>query len=153
HGTGVVDNGDGSFTLTATSTADLAGLTITPASEFEGTVHVGVSAVSHDGTAFSAAGTTTATLTVEPVADQPAVTAAATTINEDGTSDLTITLTNATDLFENGDDSVSVTVTLDHGATLHGTGVVDNSFPTRPSSDLSTADLAGLTITPASEFE
>jgi len=29
-------------------------------------------------------------------------------------------------LFENGDDSVVITVTLDHGATLHGSGVIDN---------------------------
>jgi len=42
HGSGVIDNHDGTFTLTAHSVADLGGLTITPASEFEGTVTDGV---------------------------------------------------------------------------------------------------------------
>src|SRR4029077_19440203 len=109
------------FTLTAHSAADLAGLTITPATELEGSVAIGVSAQAHDGTADSTLGSTTASLTVNPVADQPVVTASATTINEDGTSNLTITLTNAANLFENGDDSVTVTVSLSDGASLHGT--------------------------------
>src|SRR4029077_19654388 len=89
HGTdatAVTDNHDGTFTLTAHSASDLAGLTITPASEFEGTVTVGVSAIAHDGTAVSAPGTASTMLTVNPVADQPVVTASAATINEDGTS-------------------------------------------------------------------
>ena len=153
HGTGVTDNHDGTFTLTAHSATDLSGLTITPASEFEGTVTVGVSAVAHDGAAVSTAGTTSATLTVNPVADQPIVSASATPINEDGTSNLTITLTNAAGLFENSDDSVTVTVTLDHGATLHGTGVTDNHDGTFTLTAHSATDLSGLTITPASEFE
>src|SRR4029079_9115951 len=107
----------------------------------------------HDGTDDSDAGTTTASLTVNPVADQPVVTASATTIDEDGTSDLTITLANASDLFENGDDSVTVTVSLSDGAALHGTGVVDNGDGTFTIEASSASDLAGLTITPASEFE
>jgi hypothetical protein len=37
-----------------------------------------------------------------------------------------IPLSNAADLFENGDDSVALTVTLSEGATLHGAGVTDN---------------------------
>jgi hypothetical protein len=156
HGTDattVTDNHDGTFTLTAHSASDLAGLTITPAGEFEGIVTVGVSAIAHDGTAVSAPGTTSTTLTVNPVADQPVVTASAAIINEDGTSALTITLTNAAGLFENSDDSVTVTVSLDHGATLHGTGVTDNHNGTFTLTAHSAADLAGLTITPASKFE
>src|SRR5207302_328196 len=98
-------------------------------------------------------GTTSTTLTVDPVADQPVVSASATTINEDGTSNLTITLSNASGLFENPDDSVSLTVTLSDGATLHGTGVVNNGDGTFSLTATSTADLSGLTITPASEFE
>src|SRR5258708_5846849 len=153
HGTGVVDHGAGVFTLTATSAGDLAGLTITPATEFEGTVSIDVSAVAHDGTAVSIAGTTSTSLTVNPVADQPVVTASAATIDEDGTSALTLTLTNAAGLFENGDDSVALTVTLSGGATLHGTGVVDHGAGVFTLTATSAGDLAGLTITPATEFE
>src|SRR5260370_19619073 len=58
------------------------------------------------------AGPTSTTLTVDPVADKPVVTASATMIPEDGTSALTIGLTNAAGLFENPDDSVTLTVTL-----------------------------------------
>src|SRR4029077_19649772 len=141
------------FTLTAHSAADLAGLTITPATELEGSVAIGVSAQAHDGTADSTLGSISASLTVNPVADQPVVTASAATINEDGTSALTITLTNASDLFENSDDSVTVTVTLDHGATLHGAGVSENDDGSFTLTATSVADLSGLTITPASEFE
>src|SRR5207245_1481567 len=75
HGAGVSNLGGGVFELTATSAGDLSGLTITPATEFEGSVSIGVSAVAHDGTDDSIAGTTSATLTVNPVADQPVVTA------------------------------------------------------------------------------
>ena len=153
HGTGVTDNGNGSFTLTAASVADLSGLTITPSSEFEGTIAIGISAVTHDGTAVSVAGTTSTTLMVSPVADQPVVTVSAAPINEDGTSTLTLALTNAAGLFEGSDDSVTLTVTLDHGATLHGTGVVDNGGGTFTLTANSATDLNGLTITPASEFE
>src|ERR1019366_8814117 len=159
HGTGVTDNHNGTFTLTAhnaTYAADLSGLTITPASEFEGTVTVGVSAVAHDGTNNSAPGTISTNLTVNPVADQPVVTAAASTINEDGTSNLTLGLTNAANLFENPDDSVTLTVSLSNGATLHGTGVTDNgdgTFTLTAHNATYAADLSGLTITPASEFE
>src|SRR6202008_2322587 len=77
NGAGVPTLGGGVFHLTATPTADLNGLTITPASEFEGQVSVNVSAVAHDGSAVSSAGSTSTTLTVDPVADQPAVTASA----------------------------------------------------------------------------
>jgi hypothetical protein len=153
HGDGVHDNGDVRFTLTATSVANFSGLTITPASEFEGAVTVDVSAVAHDGAAVSAAGTTTTTLTVDPVADVPAVTATASEIKEGGTSDLTINFSNATDLFENGGDNVTVTVTLSDGAVLHCDGVHDNGDGSFTLTATSVADLSGLTITPASEFE
>ena len=92
-------------------------------------------------------------MTVNPVADQPVVTASAAATDEDGTSALTLTLTNAAGLFEDSDDSVTVTVTLNHGATLHGAGVIDNDDGTFTLTAHSVADLSGLTITPASEFE
>src|SRR6185503_7178860 len=143
--------------LTATKTADLAGLTITPTSEFEGTVTVGVSAVGHDGSSTSIAGTTSTTLTVDPVADQPVVTASTTEINEGGSSALSLGLTNAAGLFEDSNDSVTITVTLSNGATLTQTGsgaaVTDNGDGSFTLTATKTADLAGLTITPTSEFE
>ena len=157
-GTGakVVDNGDGTFTVTATSTADLAGLAIVPSGEFEGTVNVGVSAVAHDGSSTSIAGTTSATLTVNPVADQPVVTASAATINENGSSTLTLGLTNAAALFEDTtDDSVTVTVTLDHGATLTSSGptVTDLGGGKFQLTVTNASQLTGLTITPPTEFD
>jgi FecR protein len=157
-GTGakVVDNGDGTFTVTATSTADLAGLAIVPSGEFEGTVNVGVSAVAHDGSSTSIAGTTSATLTVNPVADQPVVTASAATINENGSSTLTLGLTNAAALFEDTtDDSVTITVTLDHGATLTSSGptVTDLGGGKFQLTVTNASQLTGLTVTPPSEFE
>src|SRR5260370_1925685 len=59
-----------------------------PASEFEGTVTVGVSAVAHDGTAISAPGTTSTNLIVRPVAHLPVGTASAPTANARGTNTL-----------------------------------------------------------------
>ncbi|TPK70433.1 hypothetical protein, partial [Mesorhizobium sp. B2-4-17] len=141
-------------TSTDVSGWNLSSLKITPPAEFEGQFALSVTATERDVEGnLSSPTTTTASLTVNPVADQPLVTAAATTINEDGTSNLTITLTNASDLFEDGNDSVTVTVSLDQGATLHGTGVVDNHNGTFTITAQSAADLSGLTITPATEFE
>ena len=156
-GAAVIDNHDGTFTFTASSLADLAGLTITPPSEFEGTLTVGVSAVAHDGTSTSIAGTTSTTLTVNPVADQPVVTASTVAIDEGHSSGLTLGLSNASDLFENADDTVVITVTLSGGATLtrsgSGAAVIDNQDGSFTFTASSLADLAGLSITPPSEFE
>ena len=86
----------------------------------------------------------------------PVVTASAQPINEDGTGTLALAFTNATNVFENGENSVTVKVSLDHGATLSQTGngaaVTDNHDGTFTLTAHSVADLAGLTITPASWF-
>src|SRR5205085_1153657 len=129
------------------------GLTITPTSEFEGSVTVGVSAVELGRAAGREGGSTSASLTVDPVADQPVVTAAASEISEGGTSALTLTLPNAAGLFENPDDSVTVTVSLSDGAVLIGTGVSGHPSGTFALSAAVAAALHGLTITPTSEFE
>src|SRR4029077_7388043 len=150
------DLGGGKFQLTVTDASQLTGLTVTPASEFEGTVHIGVSAVASDGSSTSIAGTTSAALTVNPVADQPVVTASAATINENGSSTLTLGLTNAAALLEDTtDDSVTVTVTLDHGATLTSSGptVTDLGGGKFQLTVTNASQLTGLTVTPASEFE
>ncbi|HLX17205.1 MAG TPA: hypothetical protein VKS24_18625, partial [Bradyrhizobium sp.] len=135
-------------------------LIITPStSEFEGTVNVSVSAVAQDGSAAPATGTTSTTLTVNPVSDVPVVTASTSAADEGSTSTLTLGLTNAAELFANGDDSVTITVTLDNGATLTQSGVVGGAVVT-PLGDgefqltvTSASQLTGLTITPPSEFE
>src|SRR5260370_24341037 len=64
----------------------------------------------------------------------------------------TLFRSNATSLFENGDDSVVITVTLDHGATLHGSGVIDNHDGTFTLTAHSAAGLRHLSITPTLEF-
>src|SRR5207237_830320 len=155
NGAGVTDNMNGSFSLTVTAADQLAGLTITPVESFEGTVAIGVSATAHDGLsdASGVASTTTAELTVNPEATAPDVSAVASTISEDGTSALTITLNNAAELFENGDDSVSLTVTLSDAATLNGAGVTDNMNGSFSLTVTAADQLAGLTITPVESFE
>ena len=109
-GTGakVVDNGDGTFTVTATSTADLAGLAIVPSGEFEGTVNVGVSAVAHDGSSTSIAGTTSATLTVNPVAEPASLAGTITSVS--GDSDTFIPLTIVVTPVD-ADDQISIKIT------------------------------------------
>ena len=81
---------------------------------------VGVSAVTHDGTAISSPGTASTTLTVGPMVT---ASAAATSVNEGGTVGLTIDAT-----FGDGDETdivvitgVPTTATLS-GGTNHGGG-------------------------------
>src|SRR5260221_10744842 len=70
-----------------------------------------------------------------------------------GSGVCTTELSNAAELFENPDDSVTVTVSLDHGAVLNGTGVVDNGNGTFTITAHQASDLSGLTITPVESFE
>jgi hypothetical protein len=158
-GATVTANEDGTFTVTAHSTADLAGLTITPASEFEGTVNVGISAVTHDGSAVSAAGTTSTTLTVNPVAEAGTASAPATlTLNENATN-VAIAGVSVGPLAEDSDDTVSAVLAVGHG-TLHvgsldGVTVTANgtaSVTVAGSAALVNTVLAGLTYTPTTEF-
>src|SRR5262245_5627424 len=90
--------------MTWHAVAEQNGLTITPVHEFEGTLTVGVSADSRDGDLVSVPATAITVLIVDPVAKQPVVSASATEIPEDGVSALTITLVNASELFEDGND-------------------------------------------------
>src|SRR5712671_817431 len=118
NGNAVAGDGQGNFTLTAYALSDLANLSVRPASEFEGNIGITVSATAHDGAADSASVTAATILTVDSVADQPQVTVDATNTIEDRPGALSIGLTNATDLFEDPTDSVTVTVSLSGGATL-----------------------------------
>src|SRR5260370_24994773 len=74
-------------------------------------------------------------------------------INADGPTNLTITLSNASDLFEDGNDSVTVTVSLSDGASLHGAIVRANDYTPVTLTATTPSAPSGLTITPATEFE
>ena len=78
--------------------AALAAITYTPTGEYEGTDTVHFTALSTEeaavgGNVSPTATPITATIKVNPVADIPVVTASAAPIVEDGTSALTLTLT------------------------------------------------------------
>ncbi|OSQ32540.1 Ig-like domain-containing protein [Thalassospira sp. MCCC 1A03138] len=134
-----VDNGDGSWTLSA---ADLNGLTITPADDFSGSVELGVTATSADGEDIA---TTTGSITVDVagVADAPTLDVA----NAKGSEDSAIALDIDAGLT---DASEILTVTISgvpEGAALSaGTDNGDGSWT------LSASDLNSLTITPANDF-
>ncbi len=160
---GVTVTGDDSGALTLSGDAAavntlLTGLTYTAATEYEGSDTLNVTVTSKDGSnTFATTATASTSITVNPVADQPVITASAAPTVEDATSKLTLTLTNAADLFEDSTDSVTVTVTLGQGAKLSQTGtgaaVTDNHNGTFTLTAHSTTDLNGLTITPAGEFD
>ncbi|WP_412557637.1 beta strand repeat-containing protein [Thalassospira sp. MIT1370] len=128
-------NPDGTVTLTA---GELAGLTITPPEDFNGSFDLTVTATSSDGADTSSIADTLS-VTVDPVADAPAVTVDIDPVIEENVpSDLTITL----DPLE-ADVTAEITVTgLPADATLSaGTQNPDGSWT------LSEGDLAGLTLT------
>ena len=133
------DNGDGRWTL---STADLNGLTITPADDFSGSFDLTVTAQSADGNDVA---TTTGRITVDVagVADAPTLEVSDASGNEDSAIALDIDagLTDSSEV-------LSVTISgVPEGATLSaGTNNGDGSWT------LSAADLNGLTITPADDF-
>ncbi|WP_341363265.1 Ig-like domain-containing protein [Thalassospira sp. SN3W] len=133
------DNGDGSWTLSAT---DLNGLTITPADDFSGSFDLMVTAQSADGEDVA---TTTGSITVDVagVADAPTLDVS----DASGLEDSAITLDIDAGLTDSS-EVLSVTISgVPEGATLSaGTDNGDGSWT------LSAADLNGLTITPADDF-
>ncbi len=138
-------NADGSYTLTA---AQLAGLTLTPAPEFTGTLALSVVATDTEASSNTRASSAAQTLdvTVNPVAVAPVLTVSAASGNENANGiALSIAATQAeADLVAN---DLSVTVSGLQGATLSaGTKNADGSYT------LTAAQLAGLTLTPAPEF-
>ncbi|WOI09154.1 Ig-like domain-containing protein [Thalassospira lucentensis] len=134
-----IDNGDGSWTLSA---SDLNGLTITPANDFSGSFDLTVTAQSADGEDVATM-TDTITVDVAGVADAPTLELS----DASGSEDSVIALDIDTDLT---DSSEVLTVTISgvpEGATLSaGTDNGDGSWT------MSAADLNSLTITPADDF-
>ncbi len=133
------DNGDGTWTL---GSDQLDGLTITPAEDFSGSLDLGVTATSADG---SDVATSTGSITVDVggVADAPTLDVSDASGNEDSAIALDIDagLT---------DSSETLTVTISgvpDGATLStGTDNGDGTWT------LSSDQLDGLTITPPDDF-
>jgi len=129
-------NGGGTWTLTP---AQLAGLTLTPPADFNGTIHLTVRATLTDGSVTPAGGVA---VTVAPVADSAISAGADITVDEDGTAALVVTPAVA-----GGETLAFITVSgVPAGAKLSaGTDNGDGTWT------LSQADLAGLTITPAAD--
>ena len=133
------DNGDGTWTL---SSDDLEGLTITPADDFSGSFDLDVSAQSADGEDVAVT-TDSLTVDVAGVADAPTLDVLDASGNEDSAIALNIDagLT---------DSSETLTITISgvpDGAKLSAGS--DNGDGTWT---LSSDDLAGLSVTPPSDY-
>src|SRR5260221_37396 len=115
-----------------------------------------VAVTAHDGAVDSATVSHDATLTVNPLPETPVFTAAAATINEDGTSAVTISITNLAELAEDGTDTVTVKITGLPNLSQNGSALTanpDGSFTLTVHTATAATDLAGLTTTPAASFE
>jgi len=156
-----------SFTATADSTShdvaswNLSSLTITPPAEFEGSFTLAIAATERDSEGnISATVTATEVVTVAPVAEPPTARAPATlTLSEDATG-VAVAGVSVGPLAEGNDDTVSATLTVSHGtlhvASLSGVTVTGNDCATLTLSGSVAAVnslLAGLTYTPADEYE
>ncbi|MBE0530232.1 MAG: FecR domain-containing protein, partial [Rhodospirillales bacterium] len=130
------NNGDGTWTLTS---AQLAGLTLTPAADSNEDITLTVQATLTDGSVTTS---DSVAVTVTPVADSTISAGPDLTVAEDGTVALSITPTLA-----GGETLDFVTISgVPTGATLSaGTNNGDGTWT------LSAADLADLTLTPAAD--
>jgi beta-glucanase (GH16 family) len=137
-------NADGSYTLHA---SDLQGLALTPATEFTGHLSLTVTATDNEPSSSTTASSAAQTLavTVNPVAEAPALSVQPASGNEGAAIPLTIAAAQAeTDLAA---ANLTVTVAGLDGASLnHGTLNADGSYT------LHAADLQGLALTPAPQF-
>ncbi len=136
-----INNGNGSWTLTP---AQLSGLTITPASNYNGSFNLSVtSTASENGTTASAS--TTLGVTVVGVADTPTLSVQAASGNED--TPIALSITSALSDNDPG-ETLSITITgIPTGSILnHGTNNGNGSWTLTP------AQLSGLTITPPANY-
>ena len=130
------DNGDGTWTLTS---AQLSGLSVTPASNDSDDFTLTVTATSTDG-ASTAQSIETLAVSVSAVADTPSLSTSAAAGNEDGTISLSIS-----SALTDSSESLSVVISgVPTGASLSaGTDNGDGSWT------LTSAQLSGLSVTPA----
>ena len=134
-------NLDGSWTLTP---AQLAGLSLTPVADFEGTLHLTVTTTFNDGSASNFT-TTPLDVTFNPVADVPVLSAPNTSGAEGSPIALTIAVTNLLAIQEDPTDIVTVHISgLTAGAILSDAG--GTLTPTAGVYTLSLADLASLKV-------
>ena len=132
------DNGDGSWTL---SPDQLTGLSLTPPTDYSGTLTLSLSATSTDG----AVGSSSFTLHVGAVADMPQVAVA----NVSGAEDAIVALAIATAMPSDTNETVDTVVLsgIPDGAVLSaGTDNGDGIWSLSPS------ELSGLTISPPMDY-
>ena len=136
------DNGNGTWTLTPDQ---LSGLTLTPDADYSAAFNLTVSATAADGT-LTATNSDVMSVTVNPVADAPTLSATAASGNEDTAIALNIS-TAETDV--DGSEVLSMTISgVPAGATLSaGTKNTDGTWTLDPATDL-----AGLTLTPPTDY-
>ncbi|MEA2921066.1 MAG: large repetitive protein, partial [Bradyrhizobium sp.] len=133
------DNGGGSWTL---ATADLAGLTITPDSEFSGPIHLTVGVTNTEGLVTASVGPQSIDINVVPTADGPVLSAPTTlSVDEGGAVALNISAVAA----EADQHAPSMVIGGLGDATLTNTAG-DTLTITAGSITLTAAQLAGLTL-------
>ncbi len=133
------------------SADDLAGLTITPPEDFAGTFDLSVVATSTEANGGDTAETTgTISVNVDAVADAADLSVSAASGTEDNAIPLSIT---AASTDADGSESVSVTISgIPEGAVLADANG-DPITITNGAADVSTDQLAGLTITPPADSD
>ncbi len=135
------DNGDGTWSL---NTADLDGLTITPAADSNADFQLNVIATATEADGDTATTNSTLDVGVTGVADTPSLSVSAASGAED--SAISLDITSALTVLD-GSESLSITIeNVPTGATLSaGTDNLDGTWSLEP------ADLDGLTITRAAD--
>ncbi|HBN51171.1 MAG TPA: hypothetical protein DD465_18805, partial [Thalassospira sp.] len=134
------DNGDGTWSLTPDQ---LAGLTITPGGNYNGSFDLSVTATSTEANGSTSSTSTSFTVDVEAVADGATLDVG----DAAGAEDSAIALSIDTELLD-ANEGISITISgVPDGATLSaGTDNGDGTWT------LDVADLDGLTITPGENF-
>src|SRR5205807_2705243 len=162
-GVTVTNNGTSSVTVAgsaASVNAVLAGLTYTPAAEYEGSDTLSVTVTSSDGSNTSATqGTASTAITVNPVAEAGSAVAPATLSLSENAAGVAIAGVSVGPLAEDGDDTVSTVLSVAHG-TLHVGSLAGVTIGGDDSATLTVAGsaasvntvLAGLTYTPTTEY-
>ncbi|MEQ9556994.1 MAG: calcium-binding protein, partial [Rhodospirillales bacterium] len=143
---GGTDNGDGTWTL---APADLPGLTLTPPENFSGTISLGVTATATETTGQTAATTATADITVQAIADTPAIETTDTAGNEDTAIALDVqsALTDT-----DGSETLSIRIrNIPNGSQLT---LADGTEVTiiGGTATLTPDQLSGLSLTPPADF-